>query len=112
VQDPHDPHGLATTLTLTDNAVCTSGGYVRRRADGSGHHLLDPHTGESATGLASVTVIAPTAMAADGLGTAAFVLGRAAGARFLERAHVAGILMTAYGKLVSIDAEPGEQAHV
>jgi thiamine biosynthesis lipoprotein len=70
VQDPLDPDALATTLDISDRAVCTSGTYERRTADGSGHHLLDPRTGEPVAGLASVTVIAPTAMAADGLATA------------------------------------------
>jgi thiamine biosynthesis lipoprotein len=111
VQDPRAPDRLATTLTVTDTAVCTSGDYLRRQPDGLGHHLLDPRTGQSAAGLASVTVLAPTAMAADGLSTAAFVLGREAGARLLSQSRVAGILMTPHGDVVYIDPERKLQAH-
>ena len=39
-------------------------------------HILDPRTGEPATGPASVTVLAPTAADADALSTAFFLLGR------------------------------------
>ena len=48
----------------------------------------------SAMELASVTVIAPSAMVADALGTAAFVLGPTAGINLLERNGVRGILFT------------------
>ena len=51
--------------------------------------------------LASVTVIAPTAMAADGLSTAAMVLGRERGLRFLEDQRVGGILISSDGKIVT-----------
>jgi thiamine biosynthesis lipoprotein len=99
VQDPRDPDALATTLDISNRAVCTSGTYERRTADGAGHHLLDPRTGEPVAGLASVTVIAPTAMAADGLATAAFVLGLDAGRHFLEESDVAGVFITPSGEI-------------
>ena len=111
VQDPRDPSALVTTLTVSDTAVCTSGDYQRKRSDGPGHHLIDPSTGRSVTGLASVTVLAPTAMAADGLSTAAFVLGRASGPRLLEQSQVAGVLITS-GELVRIDPQEKERLHV
>jgi len=41
-----------------------------------------------------VTVVAPTAMAADALATAAFVLGPAAGIRWLERQGVNGLMIS------------------
>ena len=40
------------------------------------HHIFDPAVGDSPQELASVTVMAPTAMLADGLSTACMVLGR------------------------------------
>lgn len=99
VQDPRNLDALATTLHVANRAVCTSGDYERRTADGAGHHLLDPRTGRSATGLASVTVIAPTAMAADGLATAAFILGPDAGRRLLEQSEVGGVFITRSGEI-------------
>jgi thiamine biosynthesis lipoprotein len=83
---------ILETLTLSDAAVCTSGDY--ERVSDEGHHIVDPRSGESAAGAASVTVIAPIALVADGLATAAFVLGPERGMALLERHGVGGILYT------------------
>ena len=89
---------LAHILRLTDTAVCTSGDYERRIGDGVGEgHILDGRTRRPTADLASVTVIAPTAMAADGLSTAAMVLGRERGLRFLEAQDVGGLLIAPDG---------------
>ena len=85
-------------VRVSDMAVCTSGDYARRSGSGDAgapaHHLLDPRTGTAASALASVTVLAPTALVADALATAAFVLGPEPALRFLERHGVAGLLVT------------------
>jgi thiamine biosynthesis lipoprotein len=78
IQHPHAEGLLARTLRITDAAVCTSGDYER------GQHVLDARTRQPVRDLASLTVIAPTAMAADGLSTAAMVLGRRRGLAFLD----------------------------
>jgi thiamine biosynthesis lipoprotein len=101
IQDPRRPGALATTLEVSDRAVCTSGDYQRKNA--SGHHLVDPRTGQSAVELASVSVVAPTAIAADGLATAAFILGLDGGRRLLDQAGVEGVLITASGEVVACD---------
>ena len=49
--------------------------------------IIDGRTGEPVTGMAGVTVVAPTAMLADGLSTTLFVLGPEAGERFLAKWH-------------------------
>ncbi len=49
-------------------------------------HILDPHTGMPASGLASATVIAPTGVESDALSTAFFVMG-VDGARAYCTAH-------------------------
>jgi thiamine biosynthesis lipoprotein len=95
IRHPREPGSLLGTIRATDRAVCTSGDYERATADGASHHLLDPGTGSSAAETASVTVVAPTAMVADGLGTAAFVLGPALGLALLERAGVDGLIVSA-----------------
>ena len=87
--------GLVDALVVSDRAVCTSGDYERPCPhDPGGHHLLEPRTGASATTMASVTVVAPTAIVADALATAAFVLGPIEGRRLLEREGVDGLFVT------------------
>jgi thiamine biosynthesis lipoprotein len=101
IQDPNDPEALVQVLAVQNQAVCTSGSYEKRTPDGTGHHLLDPRTGQSARGLVSATVIAPTAMAADGLATAAFVLGPKRGLHFLQRQGVEGLLIVPTGEMLA-----------
>jgi thiamine biosynthesis lipoprotein len=84
-------------------AVVTSGDYERFFEQGGRryHHILDPATGYPATGLVSVTVIAPTCTEADALSTAAFVLGPERGLALLEaRPGVEGLFIAEHdGKL-------------
>ena len=88
-------NSLIETLHVSNTAVCTSGDYERKSAtDERVHHIMDARTGESAAALASVTVVAPSAMVADALATAAFALGLADGLRFLERQGVRGLMVT------------------
>jgi thiamine biosynthesis lipoprotein len=95
IRHPRDEHQVIESLRVSNRAVCTSGDYERRSArEDDGHHIMDPRTGVSANGVASVTVVAPTAMLADALGTAAFVLGPAEGIRFLERQGVDGLIVS------------------
>ncbi|MEP6493240.1 MAG: FAD:protein FMN transferase [bacterium] len=94
VRHPRDERELIETLHVSNVAVCTSGDYERPSADAEGHHIIDPRTGQSATTVASVTVVAPLAMVADGLATAAFVLGPVHGLELLERHGVRGLILT------------------
>ena len=56
--------------------VATSGDYSAYfTPDFLHHHIFDPATGESPRELASVTVLAPAAILADGLSTAFMVMG-------------------------------------
>lgn len=80
--------GYAAMVVLTNGeAVATSGNYERFiERDGVRYsHILDGRTGEPVSGMAGVTVIAPSAMLADGLSTTLFVLGPAKGIRFVEK---------------------------
>lgn len=100
VKDPNQPARLIDVVELSDGAVCSSGGYERPAA-GGGHHIVSPLDGESPSSVAGVTVIAPNAMVADALSTAAFVLGLDDGVTFLEEYGVEGMIVTTRGLVVS-----------
>jgi len=92
IRHPRHRDQLVDTIRVSNLAVCTSGDY--ERTGPRAHHILDPRTGTSADAIASVTVVAPTAMAADALATAAFVLGPSAGIQLLERHGVNGLMVS------------------
>jgi thiamine biosynthesis lipoprotein len=99
IRHPRRDGELIESLSVSDQAVCTSGDYERRVATGRAHdpgqhHILDPRSGQSPRGAASATVIAPGAMLADALATAAFVLGPEGGIALLDRMGVDGLIFT------------------
>lgn len=102
IRHPRAANQVIETVHLSDAAICTSGDYER------GNHLLDPRTGEPAAALASVSVVAPSALVADVLATAAWVLGPEEGLRLLERHGVDGLLIT---PALERFATPGWAAH-
>ncbi|MBP5321684.1 MAG: FAD:protein FMN transferase [Kiritimatiellae bacterium] len=88
IRNPFDPaHPIGLFLLRPGEAVATSGNYERFvTIDGKRYaHILDARTGEPVAGIASVTVIAPTAEQADALSTTLFILGPEQGKRFLAR---------------------------
>jgi thiamine biosynthesis lipoprotein len=106
IQHPRAEGLLARTLRVSDTAVCTSGDYERRASGfgGDSHpHILDGRTRHPITDLASVTVVAPTAMSADGLSTAAMVLGRGRGLQFLRAQGVGGLLIADDGTTAMVN---------
>lgn len=77
IRNPLLPHERLATIVLKEQGLSTSGSNVQYfRHEGRRYgHLLDPRTGWPAEALLSVTVLAPTAAAADALSTAFFVGG-------------------------------------
>ncbi len=78
VRDPSKgPGEVLLRIPLVDAAISTSGDYERFFDEGGVryHHIIDPHTGHSASKVRSATVIAATATRTDGLSKTAFVLG-------------------------------------
>jgi FAD:protein FMN transferase len=69
IADPLRPGRLALVVEARDRAVATSGTTER------GAHILDPHAGRPATGLASLTVTGPSLALADAYATAAVAMG-------------------------------------
>jgi len=71
IADPFRPGRLALVVAASDCAVATSGTAER------GSHIIDPHTGRPASGLASLTIVGPSLALADAYATAAFAMGPA-----------------------------------
>jgi FAD:protein FMN transferase len=78
IRDPRKGSGeVITRIPLVDAAISTSGDYERFFEENGVryHHIIDPHTGHSASKVRSATVIGPYATRTDGLSKTAFVLG-------------------------------------
>jgi thiamine biosynthesis lipoprotein len=88
VRHPQRRGELIDRFSISDSAVCTSGNYER------GPHIVDPRSSQTAQAVASTTVVAPSAMLADALATAAFVLGPEQGIALLARMGVEGLIVT------------------
>lgn len=101
IKHPRSPEAHIHTFHVSESAVCTSGNYERMSDDGTGH-ILHAERDEAVRELVSVTVVAPSAMVADALATAAFALGPDAGRAFLEQQGVDGLLVTAELELMHI----------
>jgi thiamine biosynthesis lipoprotein len=78
IRDPMKGEGnVIARIPLVDAAISTSGDYERffEEKGVRYHHIIDPHTGHSASKVRSATVIGPYATRTDGLSKTAFVLG-------------------------------------
>lgn len=74
---PENKNNLVV-LETSNRAVATSGDYMQAYdSTYSQHHIINPKTGYSPPELASATITAPTVALADGLATAAMVMGSA-----------------------------------
>ena len=87
VKHPRDLKRAIAVVPVSNVCLVTSGDYERFfEADGVRyHHIIDPRTGQPATGCMSATVTAPDAALADGVATAVCVLGPDLGLEFVER---------------------------
>lgn len=78
VRDPRGgPRDVIARMPIEDHAFSTAGDYERAfiLAGKRYHHIIDPKTGYPATAARGVTIFAPTALIADALDDAVFILG-------------------------------------
>ena len=98
IRNPMDPEEVIYSLTLNNQSISTSANYERNfDIQGEIHgHLMDPRTGYPVENrVLSASVIAPSAMVADGLSTAIFVLGLEQGMRLIQsREDAEAIIIT------------------
>ena len=86
VKHPRDRVRFDLCVNLRNQAAATSGDYqFNFSSDMSKHHIISPIDFKSPGELASVSVVAPTAMKADALSTAIMVMGSAKGIAMLDQ---------------------------
>lgn len=86
IQHPRDREAYVSVADLAGRCLATSGDYATTFSDDhEHHHLLDPRTGRSPRDLSSVSIAAATALDADALSTAVFVMGAEAGLELVEQ---------------------------
>ena len=85
VQDPSKQGRFPDTLHLTGGAVATSGSYeIFFDRERHHHHVVNAKTGRSPVAIQSVSVVAPSTMAADALATTVFVMEPDEGLAFID----------------------------
>ena len=106
---PPSPPALARVVTLSDQALSTSGDSHNFMTV-AGHrygHIIDPRTGRPVAGsLASVSVVHPSCATSSALATALFVLGPDAGFALATREHLAALFLVRDGASLVPRATP------
>jgi thiamine biosynthesis lipoprotein len=87
IRDPRGKEGSFFAIApVSDHAFSTAGDYERSYVIGNKryHHIIDPRTGSPATACRSVTIWAETALVADAIDDAVFILGPEKGLKLVE----------------------------
>jgi thiamine biosynthesis lipoprotein len=103
IRHPDRKDEVIARIPLEDAAISTSGDYERYFDDNGVryHHIIDPHTGHSASKVRSATIIGPSATRTDGLSKTAFVLGPERALEIYNRLDdVDAILVTPDGRVL------------
>ena len=94
IQHPRDRKSYISVAELAGRCLATSGDYATTFSDDHRHHhLLDPRTGRSPSDLSSVSIAAKSALDADALSTAVFVMGAEAGLKLVQQTLGADALL-------------------
>jgi thiamine biosynthesis lipoprotein len=115
IRDPRNDGQVAISVPLADEAISTSGDY-ERYFDEDGvryHHIIQPSTGEPASGVHSASVFGPDAVITDALSTSVFVMGVRRGLTLIGTLpDYESIVIDAEGKVFYSDGlmQPGAQS--
>jgi len=110
IRDPRNEDHIVSLIPLENSAISTSGDYERFfEEDGVRyHHILNPGTGKSASGIHSASIIGNTATNTDALSTSVFVLGVTKGLALINALQdTEAVIIDDQGRLhYSIGLEP------
>lgn len=96
IRDPRGPaNKYFAMLPISDYAFSTAGDYERSYVVGNKryHHIIDPRTGYPATASRSVTIWAKSALLADAIDDAVFILGPRKGLELVESLEDVGAVI-------------------
>jgi len=102
IRDPRRKDNVVAVIPLINSAISTSGDYERYFISNGVryHHIINPKTGKSATGVHSVSVIGPDATTTDGLTKPVFILGPEKGLKLIESVPgVDAVVIDAQGRM-------------
>jgi thiamine biosynthesis lipoprotein len=108
IQHPREAEAYVSLAGLAGRSLSTSGDYETSfTADFAKNHIFDPRTGDSPPELASVSIVAPTALEADALSSAAMVLGIEGTLALVARSPgVEALLVTKSGRAIATPGFP------
>ncbi len=109
IEDPLKKKNYPDVVPITNRSIATSGSYeVFFDQDKIFHHIVNPKTGLSPLINVSVSVQAPTAMEADALSTALFILDPARGTRLINSLpHCQSLIVTRNQKKIKSNGWQG-----
>lgn len=95
IRHPLHKEQIIRTVDISNEAICTSGSYERKSGIAEDvHHIVHPRMKTSPNDWISVSIIAPFAMMADAVSTAAFLMKEEDATRRIEQAELKGIFLT------------------
>jgi thiamine biosynthesis lipoprotein len=95
IQHPVDKDHIIDTIEVSNEAVCTSGGYERKsKVREDVHHIIYPNSKQSPHELISCSIVAPYAMMADVFSTVVCLYGLDQGKNLINELQLKGILIT------------------
>lgn len=95
IQHPVYKDHIIDTIEVSNEAVCTSGGYERKsNVSADIHHIIFPDSKQSPHELISCSIVAPHAMMADVFSTVVCLYGLDQGIKVMNEMELKGILIT------------------
>lgn len=110
VKHPRNRGEFLTLAQLKGRCLATSGDYESHFGEENNfrdHHLINPQTGRSPTELSSVSIVAPTALEADALSTAIYVMGPLKGMELIHsKPNIDALFVNKDGSVTSTPGFP------